>query len=151
MLEQGLVIRNSLTVMLKQYTSPTGNDTRYLKWFLQKCMETGHLAAILDFPSAPKSNLTHVSYVPIYPQNFKSIAEMLLEIFSGNENQRCLPGSHIGYLISSKIQWDLRPICTNKPAKFQINFLNASWVIGQNRKSTMDIWRPFWISDRLRN
>ena len=88
-------------------------------------------------------------------QNTHKISNQLLKCFlrylDGNENQIYLPGNHIGYPINSKIERDLRLICMNKSAKFQINRSNASGVIGQNKKSKMDTWRPFWISDQLWN
>ena len=84
------------------------------------------LAAILDCQSGPKLNLTFVECVPINVPNFKSIAQTLLEILSGNENPRWQPGSHIGFLIGSKIELDFCLISTNICAKFQINCSNVS-------------------------
>ena len=64
--------------------------------------------------------------VPTDLLSFKSLAPMLLEIFGGNENPRWPPGSHIGFLIGSKIELELPLEGTNKPAKFQITCSNAS-------------------------
>ena len=63
-------------------------------------------------------------------QNLISIAQTLLKILSGNKNPRWPSGGHIGFLIGSIIEHDLQLICTNTPAKFQIDCSNTSWDIG---------------------
>ena len=111
-------------------------------------IQDGHLAAILNFQSAPKWKFTFVYYVPINVQNFISIAQMLLEILRVNENPRWPLGGHIEFPIGCKIKIYFWLICTNKCAKFHINCLNASWDIERKWKSKIAAWRPYWISDR---
>ena len=114
-------------------------------------IQDGRLVAILDFWAGQKSNLTLSLYVPINVTNFKSIAQTLLQILSGIRNSKWLPGSHIRFLIRSKIEHNLRLTCTNKYAKFKINFSNVSCDIERKQKSKMATWWPSWISDRVEN
>ena len=79
------------------------------------------------------------------------ISQTVLEILSGNKNQRWLPGGHIGFLIGSKIVLDLYLIMIQLHAKNHFNISNGSRDIKQKRKSKIAAWRPYWISDRLQN
>ena len=70
---------------------------------------------------------------------------------SGNENPRWLPGSHIGFLILSKISLDMYLIMIQLHTKNHFNISNGSQDIERKWKSKMAAWRPYWISDWLQN
>ena len=86
---------------------------------------------------------------PVCMPNFVSTSLTVLEILFGEENQRWLPGSHIGFWITSKFKLDLYLFAIHLRTKYHFNISNSSWDIAWRRKSKMAAWQPYWISDRL--
>ena len=66
------------------------------------------------------------------------ISQTVLELLSGNENPRWLPGGHIGFPIGPKIEVDLYLIMIHLHTENHFNISNGSRVI--QRK-----WNPRWL------